>query len=110
MPHFLLPSKMPSVSDVLDLLTKIADIFRPEERLKVEWTSPDYEKRSFLWGMYFYERGERRTLMVEGKSGTCVAKLRELSASGTIQHIGGFPRAKALRRFIGDWSADGRQG
>uniref|UniRef100_A0A831XFF7 Uncharacterized protein n=1 Tax=Geobacter metallireducens TaxID=28232 RepID=A0A831XFF7_GEOME len=99
MPTLLTPATIPAALEGLGLFTKIADAFRPEEQLKIEWTSPDYEKISILWGLFKRERGQRMTFEIKGKPGFCAAVVRELSSTGNIQIIGQ-PRSSALRRAI----------
>lgn len=82
MTRVLTPANFP-ILDGVGFLTKVADIFRPAERVKVEWTSPSYRKQSFLWGAYMYECGERKTFEVVGKPGFCAAVIKELSLNGT---------------------------
>lgn len=65
------------------------DIFRDRERIKIEWTAPDYKRISILGGLFEFESGERKTFIIEGPPGFCRAALRELrSAGGEIKAIG----------------------
>ena len=88
MPTLLTPATIPAALEGIGFFTKIADAFRPEEQVKIEWTSPDYEKFSILWGLVKYERGQRMTFEIKGKPGFCAAVVRELSSTGNLQLLG----------------------
>ena len=62
--------------------TRILDKFRNQERITVEWTSPNYEKVVLLWGLFEWESGERRIFIIEGRPGFCSAALKELYRIG----------------------------
>lgn len=68
----------------LSLFTRFLDLFKPADEVKVEWTSPAYERVEVLWGLFTYEKGERRTIIVRGKPGFCSAVLEDLRKKGQI--------------------------
>ncbi|OIP25973.1 hypothetical protein AUK22_07385 [bacterium CG2_30_54_10] len=68
----------------VSLFTKFLDIFKSADEVRVEWTSPNYEKVEVLWGLLTYEKGERRTIIIRGKPGFCAAVLADLRMKGQI--------------------------
>jgi hypothetical protein len=67
------------------LWTKFVDVFRVEEEILIEWTSPNYQKIELLGGLVLFEQGERRTLRIRGKPGFIAEALKHLSQQGTIR-------------------------
>jgi len=43
-----------------------------------------YERVEVLWGLFTYEKGERRTIIIRGKPGFCAAVLEDLRKKGQI--------------------------
>lgn len=70
---------------ILPFAQRFVDMFKPDEEICIEWTSPQFERRSYLWGLFVAERGERRSFVVRGKPGFCKAVLQELQTNGTVR-------------------------
>ena len=66
------------------LLTRLADAFKAEEEILIEWTSPNYVKVEIFFGFVRYERGERCTFRIRGKPGFAAEAIKHLSSQGTI--------------------------
>lgn len=71
-----------TTSIAVPVISRLIDRFRRQERIKIEWTSPDYERYSLLWGLFEWESGERKTIIIEGPPGFCSAALKELYGVG----------------------------
>ncbi len=69
------------------LMEKFLDIFRKDEEILIEWTSPNYTRTSMLWGLWETEKGERKTFRVKGKPGFVQAVLRELNDNGSTNFL-----------------------
>jgi hypothetical protein len=68
--------------------TRILDKFRNQERITVEWTSPNNENVYLLWALFEWKSGERRIFIIEGHPGFCSAALKELyRAGGNIDQL-----------------------
>lgn len=63
----------------MKLFDKFLDRFRPDELVKLEVTSPDYKRISIVWGLYEFEKGERRTIYIYGPKGFINAALKQLN-------------------------------
>ncbi len=59
----------------------------PEEEIKLEWTSPNYEKVEMFGGLYRSEKGERKTIIIRGKKGFCESVVSQLSTNGNIMFL-----------------------
>ncbi|RCK78873.1 MAG: hypothetical protein OZSIB_1023 [Candidatus Ozemobacter sibiricus] len=71
----------------VSLLTRVLDFFRAEDEVRVEWTSPEYERVDVLWGLLRWEKGERRTIVIRGKPGFCAAVLADLQRQGQLRRL-----------------------
>jgi hypothetical protein len=75
----------------IPFFTRVADLFRPEEEIKVEWTSPDYSKTnvSLFWGLISWEseKGERKTFVIQGKKGFCSAVMKNLKDNAQVTQM-----------------------
>jgi len=69
----------------VSLWTKFVDVFRVEEEILIEWTSPEYRKIEILGGLVLFEQGERRTLRIRGKPGFIAEAIKYFSQQGTIR-------------------------
>lgn len=67
------------------LWTKFVDVFREEEEILIEWTSPNYQKIEILGGLVLFEQGERRTFRIRGKPGFIAEAIKHFSQQGTIR-------------------------
>ena len=65
-------------------VTRFIDFFKSEDEVRVEWTSPAYERIEVLWGLFTWEKGERRTIVIRGKPGFCAAILADLRKKGQL--------------------------
>lgn len=68
----------------MSLFTRFLDLFKPADEVRVEWTSPQYQRVEVLWGLFTWEQGERRTIVIRGKPGFCAAVLADLRAKGQV--------------------------
>lgn len=65
----------------LGLIDKFMDNFRADEQIILEYTSPDYERVTILWGLFEWEQGCRKTITIQGPKGFCNAVLKELESN-----------------------------
>ncbi len=78
-------TKQVAQSVFVPLIPKVMDVFRKDEVIDIEWTSPDHAFVSVLWGAFKYEKGERKQLTIRGKPGFVQAVLRDLQKKGAYQ-------------------------
>lgn len=68
-------------------LRQLLDVFRPQERIAIEYRGPNYERVCFFWGLFDIASGEKQTLIIEGPPGFCQAAVAYLMTSGPDLHI-----------------------
>jgi hypothetical protein len=78
-------SKQVAQNVIVPLIPKVLDLFRKDEVILIEWTSPDHTSVSILWGVFKYEKGERKTFTIKGKPGFVQAVLKDLNKKGAYQ-------------------------
>lgn len=72
----------------IGLFDKLLDKVRADEKIYLEYTSPDYERITILWGLFEWESGCRKTFVIEGPKGFCNAVLKELERNnGTLKML-----------------------
>jgi hypothetical protein len=69
----------------IPIIIKFLDIFRKDEEILIEWTSPDAVRITILWGAIKLEKGERKIFTVKGKPGFVQTVLRDLQKKGAYK-------------------------
>lgn len=78
------PKALEAANIAIPVLAKVVDIFKKDETITVEWTAPNFQRVTVCWGLITFERGERRTFVIQGKPGFCAAIIANLQENGQI--------------------------
>ena len=69
----------------MDAASSFFDVFRKEQSIRIEWTSPDYFKAKFVWGLIEIEKGEHRIFELKGKPAFVKEVRRVLESRGPVK-------------------------
>lgn len=76
------PETIKKGSIAYGFLNKLFDLLSKKERIKVIFTSPDFKEIDILWGLFHFQKGEKKEFIIEGSKGFCEAVLKNLEQGG----------------------------